>query len=60
MNLSASAGEIPTVLVELIPSELNIELSEALVLKEKQLDEYTTEELRTMLDKKVRGEIYGR
>lgn len=52
INFNTAVGELPTVILEFIPSEVNIETDEALILEEKPLDNYSAEELMELVAKK--------
>lgn len=52
INFNTAVDEAPTVTLEFIPSELNIEMDNFLFLKEKSIDEYSVEELMGIVAKK--------
>lgn len=58
INFNTAVGEVPTVSLELIPSEINIEANEALVIKEKQFENYSVEELMDVIAEKCIYKVF--
>ncbi|MFJ5713115.1 hypothetical protein [Neobacillus sp. NPDC093127] len=56
IKFEAAVGlNVPSITLSLIPSEINIAIENAMVFEEKNLDQYSPEELLEMVSKKLTG-----